>query len=210
MKTTDEKKAFLEAVKNLRDQRVDNRQADYFANKAGPDKSQNLAKGSLDNEVNRVKASPKVDDLTPERTVIGKTDRINTAPVPEKLNTGKEFRSKIDDLQMKNRLKATFKDAAKRGDASMMNKLKKIASKMKTGAKAIPGVGALAAIAGLAGAEDASAAIPILDSADSVGMSPQDENQMIAETQAKINYGNSPAAQDRLLALAKLAKSRKE
>jgi hypothetical protein len=57
------------------------------------------------------------------------------------------------------------------------------------------------------GAEDASAAVPILDSADSAGMSPEDENTMMAEIQAKKDYGNSPAAADRMAALEKLKKN---
>lgn len=53
---------------------------------------------------------------------------------------------------------------------------------------------------------DVSAAIPVLNSAESVGMSPEAEDQMIAETQAKIDYSKSSAARDRLAALAKLSK----
>jgi hypothetical protein len=86
-----------------------------------------------------------------------------------------------------------------------MDQLKQAAMKMKKGAsgglKAIPVVGALGA---LMGAEDASAAIPGLDTADSAGMSASDENQMLAEYNAKQNYKNSQASRDRMKALKKL------
>lgn len=74
------------------------------------------------------------------------------------------------------------------------------------GLKSIPIIGTLAA---LAGSEDASAAIPILDSADSAGMSGADENQMMAEIQGRKDYEGSQAAEDakrnKLAVLSKLA-----
>ena len=46
------------------------------------------------------------------------------------------------------------------------------------------------------GSEDASAAIPILDQAESAGMSPEDEDIFIAEQEAQKAYQQSPAAKD--------------
>ena len=79
-----------------------------------------------------------------------------------------------------------------------------IAKKLGRGAKMLPVVGALASLA--MNPDDAAAAIPVLDSADDVGMSASDEDQMLAETDAKMNYEDSQAKRDRLEALAKLSK----
>lgn len=74
---------------------------------------------------------------------------------------------------------------------------------LSKGVKGIPVIGALAS---LAMAEDASAAVPVLDSAESAGMSPEAENQMMAEIQARKDYGKSQARMDALANLAKLRK----
>lgn len=74
------------------------------------------------------------------------------------------------------------------------------------GLKALPIIGTIAA---LASSEDASAAIPGLDSAESAGMSGADENMMMAEIQGRKDYGESQAAEDvkrnKMAILAKLA-----
>jgi hypothetical protein len=78
-------------------------------------------------------------------------------------------------------------------------------SMMKNGTfKALPLVGPAIGAAMALGSDDASAAIPVLNEAESVGMSPEDENIMLAEIQAKKNYTNSPASQARREALKKL------
>ena len=100
-----------------------------------------------------------------------------------------------------------------RKEMSNMNKAAPSATSLRAGIKplakglkAIPIIGTLAA---LAGSEDASAAIPGLDSADSAGMSGADENMMMAEIQGRKDYGSSQAAEDakknKLAVLAKLA-----
>lgn len=85
-----------------------------------------------------------------------------------------------------------------------MSALKKIAG---SGGRA---VGMLAApLLGLGTAlssGDATAAVPILGSVEGAGMSSQDEDQMIAETQGRMDYKKSQAAKDRAAALAKLSK----
>lgn len=65
----------------------------------------------------------------------------------------------------------------------------------------LPIVGGLAA-AGLSG--DAMAAIPVLGEAEDVGMSSQEEKEMLNERDSLVNYANSQAKQDRLNALSKL------
>jgi cell division protein FtsL len=129
----------------------------------------------------------------------------------------KEYEKEIDYNEFKKKPKAV------EGDTLDYNKLRKeYANKAKDagdsvsrrgikslskGLKSIPVIGALAS---LMSAEDASAAVPILDSADAAGMSSQDENVMMGEIQAQKDYGKSQAHQDRLAALAKLAKMRGE
>lgn len=67
----------------------------------------------------------------------------------------------------------------------------------------IPGIGtALGAYAAL-DSGDAMAAIPGLDQAENVGMSGEDERQMLAEHNARVNYDKSPAHFDKLKAMLK-------
>jgi hypothetical protein len=109
-----------------------------------------------------------------------------------------------DTLNYKDLKKQYLKKAMDEGSdisRSGIKALKKGGSKLLSG---IPIVGSLAA---LAGAEDASAAVPILDSAESAGMSPEAENQFIAEQKARNDYMRSPAAMDRMAALEKLKKN---
>jgi hypothetical protein len=90
--------------------------------------------------------------------------------------------------------------------APSTNSLRAGIKPLTKGLKSIPVIGTLAA---LAGSEDASAAIPGLDSAESAGMSGADENQMMAEIQGRKDYAGSQAAEDakrnKLAVLAKLA-----
>lgn len=62
-------------------------------------------------------------------------------------------------------------------------------------------LGALPLVGGIAQALDsgnASAAIPLLDEAEDVGMSAADENIMLAEDDAKKDYAKSPARMNKL------------
>jgi hypothetical protein len=209
----DDKKLMLEALGNVVDRNRDKREKNYYAKKAGPDTSQNLTKGDLDKEVLRVKSDASGIIPPEERTVVGKTSKIDTVGQVQPQTTGVDFAKKQADLNMKQQLKSSFKAAADAGDKDMMNKLRQIAGKMQKGAskglKALPIVGTLAGMAGAVSSNDASAGIPILDTADSVGMSASAEDQMLAETQAKIDYENSQAKRDKQAALAKLLKLRK-
>lgn len=199
----DKKQLFLDAMSNVVNKRKDERQKARFDRPV--DLSQNLAKGSLDSDVLPVKSSG-LEDLTPAKTVVGKTDKLNTVgDVVEKTNI-KDFSNKMKNLGLKQDLKATMADAIKRGDDQMIDKLKMVAKKMgkgaTTGLKAFPLIGGLVAAAA---SGDASAAIPILGDADSVGVSPEQENMFIAEQKAKGNYLKSQAHQDKLEALKRLS-----
>ena len=163
--------------------------------------TRNLAKGDLDKDILFVKSDTS-GDITPEkRKIAGKPNGIKAAAERVPVISGKEF-------EVKSNLRATMRDAVKRGDTSTMAKLRQIASKLGKGAsKGLKSVPILGALASLATAEDASAAIPLLDTAEGVGMSPEDENQFLTETQGRMDYQDSPAKRDRLAALAKLLKS---
>ena len=67
--------------------------------------------------------------------------------------------------------------------------------------KSLPAIGTgMAAYAALESG-DASAAVPGLDQADNVGMSSEDERQMLAEHDARVNYDKSQARRDALMRL---------
>lgn len=68
---------------------------------------------------------------------------------------------------------------------------------------ALPIVGSLLGAGMALDSGDATAAIPGLDMADSVGETPEQENQMLAETKARMDYDKSQARRD---ALSKLRK----
>ena len=102
-----------------------------------------------------------------------------------KISRGLPVEEAVGDTLDYNKMK---KDMMKK--SSVGDSLRRGIKPLSKGLKMLPIVGSLA---GLMGAEDASAAVPILDSADSAGMSPEDENTMMAEIQAKKDYGNSPA-----------------
>jgi len=201
----EDKKIFLQALGNM----AEKRKAEKFNTFGGvvPDlESQNLAKGALDKEVMSVKGSDLGRDVSEARTIVaGGPDAIDTKQVAKTTDIG-DFAKRQKDLDLQQRLKSSFKAAAASGDDEMMDKLRKIASKVgKTaskGLKALPIVGGAASL--MMSPEDASAAIPGLDSADNVGMSAADENQMLAETQSRIDYGNSQATIDKLARLAAL------
>jgi len=198
----DRKKLQMQALQNLLDKNKDQRQKTEFARRAGPDRSQNLAKGTLDQDVLKVKQGSSI--IPPEaKTKFGTTEKINTIGDVQPQISGEDF-------ALKNRLRSSMKAAIASGDENMMASLRKVAGKLSgvagKGLKALPIIGGLASAVG---SENAAAAIPGLDSADSVGMSSADESQMIAETQGKIDYSQSQAAKDKQAALAKLLKSSK-
>ena len=203
MKTTDEKKAMLQALANIREKSLEgNRFSSSQMNKFDLERGRNTAKGQLDNDVLKVKSTPQTA-LPENQAIKGTATKINTVGEKQSLISGADFKRK-------QQLSATMKDAIKRGDKGMISKLQQIAGKLGKGAskglKSIPIIGSLAA---LAGSEDASAAVPGLDSAESVGMSGAAENQMMAEIQGRKDYATSQAAEDakrnKLAVLAKLA-----
>jgi len=191
----EKKRKFLEALGNI----VEKNKRDNMVGSVVPDlKSKNISKGTLDKEILTAKGSDLGRDLTPSRTLVkGGTPHIDTKQIAKKTDI-RDFTKRVSDLDLKHRLKSSFKAAAEAGDDELMHKLKKIAMKVgkgaTTGLKVLPIVGAAA---GLIGADDASAAIPGLDSSESVGMSSADENQMLAERQAQVDYIKSQAAKDK-------------
>lgn len=204
----EKKDNFLKALAKRRLETLDSSQK---ARISTPDRSMNLAKGSLDKDVLKASGGSMSAEVSePIVKLKSGTDKIDTKQI-QSITPTEEFVEKAKLRSLKGDLKSSFKAAAERGDKPMMDQLRQIASKMgsgaKSGLKAIPLVGAAAA---LMGSEDASAAIPGLDTADSAGMSAGAENQMLAEYDANKNYQNSQAKQDRMAALAKLAKMREQ
>lgn len=174
------------------------------ANKFDLERTRNLAKGALDSDILVAKGNTQSAQIgEPIQRIKTGTDVIDT--------TNTKNIASGDHFKMKQNLLATMKDAIKRGDQGMIDKLQQIGQKvgkgMKSGMKMIPVIGGIASLA--MNPDDASASVPILDQADSVGMSPEEENQMLAETDARLNYEKSQAARDRLAALRNLAKTRK-
>lgn len=114
----------------------------------------------------------------------------------QKLNIGKGIN--VGKGTISSGLKDTTQglDAAK--SRKGMSGLKNVLGKKLMGGIPLIG-GALSAI----DSGDASAAIPGLDEAESVGMSAEDEDMMLAEIQAKKNYANSPARMAKLKSLMK-------
>lgn len=162
MESDYDKKLKMQALANVVNKRKQQRQDDYLKAKAAPDKSMNLAKGQLDQDVFRVKGPEGPANLTPERTVVGKTEKINTFGDRQPVISGADF-------EMKANLRETLKDALQKGDKTMIDKVQRAMSKFGKGMKSIPILGSAIGLASAIGSEDASAAIPILDSAESLG-----------------------------------------
>ena len=166
------KQLFLDAMDNVVNKRKDKREKDYFSKKVMPDKSQNLAKGALDDDLLSVKSSGKAD-ITPERIKVGKTDKLDLLGEKQDIIKADDHMKKVKDFQMKGRLKETMKGAIKRGDTDMISKLKMIGKGLskgaRTGLKAFPLIGGIMAAVS---SGDASAAIPILGDADNLGPAP--------------------------------------
>lgn len=195
----DDKEKFLKSLKKVTERRQG------AANLSVPDiESENLAKGALDKEVLKAKGSDIGRDLTEPRTKIaGAAPKIDTIGEALPKTDIKNFKAQMDERNLKQIIKATYKDAIRRNDTQLMGKLQILAKKMgKSGLKALPLVGPAVGLA--LNPEDASAAIPGLDMAEGVGMAPEAEDMMLAETQARLDYEKSPARLARLEALRKL------
>lgn len=167
-----------------------------------------MRRGQLDEDTFRVKGDPAMADVTEPRTRVrgAGTERIDTKEIAP-ITGGEDFAQRQAGRSLKGDLRATARAAADAGDIDTLKKLKKIAQKMAKGARAVPGLGAVVGgVGALMGSEDASAAIPGLDTAESVGMSPEAEDMFMAERQGQKDYGQSQAAKDRARALARLAK----
>lgn len=116
----------------------------------------------------------KVKNLAKEGD-IGKTDILKVKGTDFIDKTGdKTPLTKIDDFtdmlkknSQNSQLKATFADALKRGDTDMISKLNMIAKKTSKGLKMIPVLGTAISLA--MNPNDASASVPILDSAEETG-----------------------------------------
>lgn len=87
------------------------------------------------------------------------------------------------------------------GDTLDYRQLRKQMGKIgRKGLKSIPVIGAAAS---LLGAEDASAALPILGDAESAGETPEQEDMMLAEAKAMKDYNMSDAKKDAIMNLKK-------
>ena len=101
------------------------------------------------------------------------------------------WQAKIDALRAAR--KASKGVVEKAGDVLDYRQLRKAAMK---GLKSVPLIGTAAS---LLTAEDAAAALPVLDSAESAGMSAQDEDMMMSEIQGRKEYEKSQARRDAIL-----------
>lgn len=93
------------------------------------------------------------------------------------------------------------------------DKMSDVAKQVKKGQKmlgtklrGVPIAGSILGAGMAAMTGDATAAIPGLDSSEDIGMSAADENLMLAEEGAKVDYAKSPAHQARLKALLEMKK----
>lgn len=118
--------------------------------------------------------------------VKGTTDKLNQAS--DKMTT-----SNIGDWMAKTQGARKGALPTEEIDYSKFKGLKKMLGR---GAKALPGVGALAGVALGMDSDNAAASLPMLDQAESVGMSGQEEDMALAEDQALRNYEQSQASQD--------------
>ena len=158
---------------------------DFLKFKADPERAKRLQEEAVDRKIADIRkreSTPVIQDSSLSTKdvwkVKGGTDKINTKEIQKQLS-GDDFTKKIADIR-----------AAKAASKGLGKKL----------LGAIPIVGALASAAM---SEDASAAIPLLDEAESVGMSAADENQMLNDYNARRNYDKSQARKDALEALLK-------
>jgi hypothetical protein len=77
---------------------------------------------------------------------------------------------------------------------------------MKAGRRGLKSVPVLGSLVGLAGAEDASAALPILGDAESAGQSKEADLDFLGSARGMQDYNQSQARQDKLRRLAELKK----
>lgn len=120
-----------------------------------------------------------------------------------KVKSGSDW---ADEIEMKRKIRREMegKVAEKVGDTLDYKQLRKQAMKAgRKGLKALPLVGPMI---GLMGAEDASAALPILGDAESAGQSKEAEMELLGRAQGIQGYANSQARKDKLRKLAELKK----
>ena len=186
MKTTDEKKAFLEGLTRVRDKNLDRRQKDLLGGaKRDLERSKNLPMqrgGDLNKDVLRASGGSMSPDVSEpvtrysaksmpddaKQTLKG-TDVIDTKEV-QKISNPMERVNKVEDFRLNQNLKATMKDALEKGDTDTVDKLMRYARKFGKGAtkglKALPLIGGIAAAVS---SGDVSAAVPILGDAENLG-----------------------------------------
>lgn len=158
----------------------------------GLSKGKNLARGQLDKDVLKVKGNQDMANVTePHMRMNVGTDKIDTKEMAN-ITSGENFGNRMKELDTKQRLKSTFKAAAEAGDTDLMDKLRKIASKVGKASKALPVIGAIAA--GF-NTQDASAAVPVLGAADNLG--PQE-----GTLEADLESGNM--TEDKMKEMARL------
>ena len=118
----------------------------------------------------------------------------------EHQTSGDVWRKKINRELAGRKAERLAQDAAlEAGEALDYRALRRAAAKsLRRGLKSVPAIGGIAAAIQ---SGDASAAVPMLGEADSVGMSPEDENIMLAEAQARKDYSQSDAAKARKQAI---------
>ena len=154
---------------------------EFLKFKADPERAKKLQEESIDRKIADIRKreqTPIIQDSSLSTKdvwkVKGGTDNIDTKQIQKQIS-GDDFVKKIANAR-----------AAKAAGKKLLG--------------AIPVVGALASAAM---SEDASAAIPLLDEADSVGMSAQEENAMLNEYNARRDYDMSQARQDALKAISR-------
>lgn len=154
----------LDAIGRLAEKRRKQREDLKLQNRL-KDNSQNLAKGSLDAEVHRVKGKIDVPNMNEEVARIkGSTKHLGSSDKLSQIS-GDSFRDKIERLRKNKTVDAIGDGMDSVLDLAKSKKgiLKKIAS---SGLKSIPLLGGAIS---LMGSSDASAAIPILDQAEPTG-----------------------------------------
>ena len=217
------KKKMLEAMAKLKEEREFKRSSDEMARRAGPDKSKNIAKGSLDKDTLVARGGMSGKDMTPSKTVVGKTDNLTPDMSKQSIISGDDFLSKQREAE-KSSLMRRFKKAADMGDKKTMEKLKdeamgfakKFKKIGKTGLKSIPLIGGLAS---LAMSENASASdvIPGLDMADSAGPRPgslaykmESGQKLSPEEQMELNRTRQKPTEEQLRSAEEKRRLRRE
>ena len=149
----------------------------------------------------RKKALSDAMDLTADRIEeleLGNRKNLDFWEISENMEKNLEKSSisprNVDDLLGHARREALDTGSNKSAIDWLRKNKGKYLKGVKSFAGAIPIFGT--GLAAILSPEDASAAIPILDQAESVGETPEMENMLIAESQARKDYQQSPAARD--------------